>query len=168
MLEADSAILDAARAVTRVLRESRIRGAIIGGVAVGLHGHVRATLDVDVLAPEPLAVLDAALRAAGCDFNRRRREFVWHDVPIHLVTEAQAGRSAQRLTTIDKVLTVSLADLVNIKLRSGLRSLVRAQDLADVIGLIRARRLTAAFAARIDRDLRGDFRRLVRAVRAAD
>lgn len=53
-----------------------------------------------------------------------------------------------------------------MKLRSGLASTVRAQDLADVIGLIRARHLTAEFAARLQKDLRPEFRKLVKAVQA--
>jgi hypothetical protein len=32
---------------------------------------------------------------------------------------------------------VTLADLINVKLRSGSTNLLQAQDLADVIGLIR-------------------------------
>lgn len=31
MLDGESAVLDAARTVTRILRESRIRGAVVGG-----------------------------------------------------------------------------------------------------------------------------------------
>ena len=41
---------------------------------------------------------------------------------------------------------------------------MRAIDLADVIGLIRARRLNATFASKIAKELRPDFRRLARAV----
>lgn len=49
MLEGDGEILDVARDVTRILNEERIRGAAIGGIAAGLHGHVRATADVIAL-----------------------------------------------------------------------------------------------------------------------
>lgn len=165
VLDGESAVLDAARAVTRILRESRIRGAVVGGIAVGLHGHVRATLDVDVYVPEPLEDFGAALRAAGCTFNSRRREFRLGAVPIHIVTDDQTGGPPGRITTIDGIQTVGLADLINMKLRSGLESIVRAQDLADVIALIRICKLTAAFVAKLDRSLRPEFRKLVTAVR---
>ena len=60
--------------------------------------------------------------------------------------------------------TVSLADLISMKLRSGTRSVLRAKDLGDVIGLIRHHRLTGDFAAQIDPSLRAEFRRLLDAV----
>ena len=43
----------------------------------------------------------------------------------------------------------------------------RAQDIADVVGLIRVRGLTSEFASRLERGVRREYRRLVRAVRAA-
>lgn len=53
---------------------------------------------------------------------------------------------------------------MDMKLRTGLTSVVRSQDLADVIGLIRRHNLSGKFAPRIHEDLRGEFTRLVRAV----
>ncbi len=63
---------------------------------------------------------------------------------------------------------VALDALIEMKLRSGLRSPARAQDLADVVGLIRARGLSRRFASRLSPDLRENFRRLVQAVRATN
>lgn len=51
--------------------------------------------------------------------------------------------------------------------RSRTRSVLRAQDVADVIGLIRARGLTSAFARFVAKDVRADYRRLATAVRGA-
>ena len=166
MLEGRGAILDVARTVTRVLIDAEVDGAVIGGVAVTLHGHVRATSDVDVYIPDPLATFADQLRTAGFDFDAERREFSLAGVPVHLVTAAQAVPTPTHWITIDDVRTVSLADLINLKLRSGTRNLLRAQDLADVINLIRHHRLDGRFAARIAKPLRDDFRRLSRAVRA--
>lgn len=164
LLEGDSAILDVARDVSRILREADIRGAVIGGVAVVLHGYVRTTVDVDVFTPGPPEALAAALRTGGYRFRRAAREFVRGAVPVHLVLADQLGPPPKRLAEIDGVTTVSLADLINIKLRSGTRSVLRAIDLADVIGLIRCNRLSGAFAAKVDRPLRPEFRKLARAV----
>lgn len=75
------------------------------------------------------------------------------------------GGPASRISTIQRIQTVGLADLINMKLRSGTQSLLRAQDIADVIALIRACKLTPAFAAKLQRSLRGDFRRLTTAAR---
>ncbi|MBI5863204.1 MAG: hypothetical protein HZB38_01570 [Planctomycetes bacterium] len=166
MLHGDSKILEVARDASRVLRETRIDGAVIGGVAVVLHGYVRTTIDVDVFVPERAADFAAAITREGFRFDRSRREFVKGDVPIHIVTLDQLGSPPLRRKTIDNVLTVSLGDLITMKLRSGSRSVLRSIDLADVIGLIRAHRLTSTFAGRIDKSVRAEFRTLVRAVRS--
>jgi hypothetical protein len=42
-------ILDAARAASKALKKAGIRHALIGGLAVGAYGYVRATKDVDFL-----------------------------------------------------------------------------------------------------------------------
>jgi hypothetical protein len=60
--------------------------------------------------------------------------------------------------------TVSLADLINMKLRSGTRSVLRAKDIGDAIGLIRHHGLTNEFTPRIEKDLRPEFQRLVDAI----
>jgi hypothetical protein len=111
---------------------------VIGGVAVTLHGHVRATSDVDVYVPAPLAAFAERLRADGFSFDAGRREFSLDGVPVHRAPPAQAVPVPTHMRTIDDVRTVSLADLINLKLRSGLRDLARARDLADVVDLIRA------------------------------
>jgi hypothetical protein len=66
---------------------------------------------------------------------------------------------------IDDIMTVSLPDLLNLKLRSGMSKLTRAQDLADVIGLIEDRKLAGGFAAKLYQSLRAEFRKLVSAVK---
>jgi hypothetical protein len=165
LLSGEGQILDTARELTGLLDESGIEGAIIGGVAVVLHGHVRTTNDVDVFVADPDTFADS-LRAAGFRFHKARREFVKSGVPVHLVLEDQLGTAPANTLEIDGIRTVSLADLINMKLRSGLKSLVRAQDLADVLGLIRARRLSPQFAARLDKDLRSEFRKLRKALQS--
>lgn len=165
MLHGESKILDVAREVSGVLRSAEIPGAIIGGVAVVLHGYVRTTLDVDVWTPEPAERLAEALKDAGFVWNRSRREFAIAGVPVHLVLTDQTGREPARRREIDGITTVSLADLINLKLRSGTKSVLRAIDLADVIGLIRANRLGSSFAVKIDKPLRAEFRKLVTAIR---
>lgn len=168
MLEGESAILDAARDISRILREEGIRGAIVGGVAVGLHGHVRSTADVDVYVPEPLSVFADAMRRNGYAFDGRKREFRRAGIPVHVVTDEETGGAPKRVSEIRKITTVSLADLVNMKLRSGTASILRAQDLADVISLIRAHKLNGRFVPRVAPKLRAEFRRLVRAWKAED
>lgn len=163
MLEGRGQVMETARAATVALRESNVHGAVIGGVAVVLHGYVRTTSDVDVYVSD-LAAAGKALRARGFAFRRKDRSFIQAEVPIHLVTDSTAVAPSRPFETIEDVVTVSLADLINMKLRSGTEKLTRAIDLADVIGLIRCRELTAEFARELDKDLRPTFRKLARAV----
>ena len=51
-----------------------------------------------------------------------------------------------------------------MKLRSGTRSILRAKDIGDVIGLIRHHHLTKEFVRRLDKDLRPEFGKLVDAI----
>jgi hypothetical protein len=158
-------ILEVAREVGRILAANRIEGAVIGGVAVVLHGHARTTLDVDVFVGGDLQATKRALESAGFTFDRKARRFWKGDVAVDLVTIEEIETRPRSLVRIDGVPTVSLPDLVTMKLRSGLAHLVQAIDLADVIGLIRNRGLTSEFARQIPKDLRAPFRKLVRAVR---
>jgi Nucleotidyl transferase of unknown function (DUF2204) len=167
MLEGRGAVLETARHVSRVLQENHIAGAVIGGVSVTLHGHVRATSDVDVFVPEPLATFAEHLRSAGYGFDPTRREFIRQQVPVHLIPPSVAIPAPRDFKVIDDVRTVSLADLINLKLHSGASSVLRSQDLADVIALIRANKLDGRFVSRINKPLRPAFRKLFAAVRGS-
>jgi hypothetical protein len=164
ILDNRGAVLDIAREVSRLMRAAGIRGTVIGGVAVVLHGHVRTTRDVDIFIPPPLEPLADLLTASGFTFDRAGRAFVRQGLPVHLVLPEQVGPPPKEIVEIEGVTTVSLADLIGMKLRSGGADPLRAQDLADVIGLIRHHRLTGGFARHLDRDLRPAFRRLVRLI----
>jgi hypothetical protein len=135
-------------------------------VAVVLHGHWRSTKDVDLLAVSPLESVAEVLRAHGFRHDPARREFVRYreGIPVHLVAPEQAGTPARGTVEIEGVVTVALPDLIEMKLRSGTANLLRAQDLADVIGLIRRHRLSGEFARHLDRTLRPTFRKLARAI----
>lgn len=164
MLDGKGAIMDVARRVSHVLNARGIEGAVVGGVAVVLHGHVRTTVDVDVYTPVP-AELAEALRADGFAFDSAAREFSLGQVPVHLVTpDLVPDRPQGEVVEIDGIRTLPLAALVSMKLRSGLGNLLRAQDLADVIGLVRRHQLGPDFAARLDKPVRSEFRKLARAV----
>ena len=165
LLDGRGAILDAAREISAALREAGVEGAVVGGVAVVLHGHVRTTVDVDVYSSEPAARLTGVLESLGFSLDPERREFVREGIVVHIVRPDQVGTAPGRLVEIEGVTTVSLADLIAMKLRSGLAKLTRAQDLADVIGLIRRCGLTGGFSSRLSSDLRPEFRKLVRAIR---
>jgi hypothetical protein len=164
LLHRDGPLLQVAREVSRILREAGIDGAVIGGVATVLHGHVRTTLDIDVFVPPPAKTVGDVLLKNGFQFDASKKEFVRDGVPVHLVLEPQTGYVPTGRAEIDGITTVDLPDLINLKLRSGTRSVTRAQDIADVIGLIRVRQLTSKFASQIEKDLRPEFRKLAAAI----
>jgi hypothetical protein len=164
MLEKRGAVLDTARRVSAIFRDAGIDAAVIGGVAVFLHGYERTTMDVDVFVPGPTKRAADALKDAGLKFIAPTREFRSGKVPVHLVDSTIAKPAPAKRSTIEDVVTVSLADLINLKLQSGTANIARTQDIADVIGLIRANRLNGAFAAKVSKPLRSEFRKLVNAL----
>lgn len=164
MLDKKGTLLDVAHEVSQLMRKAGIPGVIIGGVAVVLHGHVRTTKDVDVALTPPLEPLAEILTANGFIFDRKKKEFRKHGVPVYLVLPEQFGRISDEVVEIEGISTVSLAQLINMKLRSGSENLLRAQDLADVIGLIRHHRLSSEFARHLDKNLRPAFRKFVRMI----
>jgi len=165
MLEGKGTILEVAREASRLMDEAGVAGVVIGGVAVTLHGHVRATMGVDVLVDPPLARISDLLTANGFEYDTKRREFVKQGVPVHLVRPEDAGIEKRgEAKVIDGITTASLADQIEMKLRSGTTQPLRAQDLADVIGLVRHHRLTGEFATKLDSSLRREFRKIVQLI----
>jgi hypothetical protein len=164
LLEHRGSLLDVAREVSQMLQRGGVHGAIIGGIAVVLHGYVRSTTDVDVLVDEPLTIIADLLKAEGFQYNRARREFVRGEIPVHLVTCEQVGKIPEKTIEIDGIMTVELASLIEMKLASGSKNILRAIDLADVIGLIRQNSLTGEFASHLEKSLRPAFRKLVKAI----
>lgn len=96
---------------------------MIADVAAVLHGHVRTTLDVNVLVYVPLASMGNSLKAAGYASDSKRREFLKELIPVHLVCESDVAVPRDEFTEIEEVQTLSLRDLVNRKLNSGIGSL---------------------------------------------
>jgi hypothetical protein len=159
-----SVILDFARKIIGLTRQAGIPGAVIGGVAVGLHAHVRTTVDVDVFVDQPLPALADLLTAAGSQYDPSRREFVRDEVPVRLVTREQVATPPRQTVEFDGITTVSLADLVEMELGSGSNIILRTQDLADLMGLIRKNGLTGEFARQLDRSVRPDYWNLATAI----
>lgn len=160
----DSPILDVAGEVSAIIRAQGLEAAVIGGVAVVLHGHVRTTLDVDVYAADA-DQLAGALRAAGFAWDAKHKQFSKAGVPVQIVTPQHVSTPPRQYQDLQGIRTVSLADLINIKLRSGSSNILRAQDMADVIGLLQHHAITSRFLPRIDKDLRPTFRQLLRELR---
>jgi hypothetical protein len=162
-MQGRGSVLQTAREVTELFRSEGIKAAVIGGVAVALHGCIRSTVNVDVFIHDPDRAAEALIQH-GFTHDPEQRQYVKDGVPVRLVTRLQASIEPMEMMEIDGIRTVSLADLINLKLRSGARNLLRARDLADVIDLIRLRELTLGFASRIDPSLREEFRKVIEAI----
>jgi hypothetical protein len=65
MLDKRGAVIETAKVIPRLLRDNQIPGAIIGGVAVVLHGHIRTTRGVDELIQQPLKSIRPIMEREG-------------------------------------------------------------------------------------------------------
>ena len=162
LLDKRSALLDIAREISQLMREGGIAGAVVGGIAVVLHGHMRTTKDIDIFVEGALQSLAELLIAKGFSLDSLKKEFVREGVPVHLVTIDQLKQPPRKTIEIEGITTISLEDLIEIKLRSGSSNVLRAQDLADAIGLIRHHRLTGEYARHLDKTLRPTYRKLIK------
>ena len=167
---------DAALKCHAALEEAAIPHAVIGGVAVCLHGYQRNTVDLDLLVrPEDSADVKAALEKAGFCWNAEQVEFHAVDGPaVQLVfAGSSAGRdsgmklpdpsSAKTIVDIEGLPVITLAKLIEIKIACGSGSLRRThKDFADVVELIAANGLGMSFARFVHKSVRSVFRELVK------
>jgi len=149
----------------------RLRGivdaAVVGGIAVYLHGGGRSTVDLDLYSADRSATA-AQLETAGAAWDKAGREHVLDGVAIHIITPQDAGVTIARTSIIDGIRVVTLKDLIAIKLLCGLKTPGRSKDIGDVEELIRAAPLDKRFAAKLPKSIRPEFKALVDAVRAGD
>ncbi len=124
-------VLDDARRVSAMLSSLGVPHALVGGLAVGLHGHPRATKDVDFLVGEEAFATTTPLLS----FREELSGVVqWGviDLIAALPTDALLA-SAVSQGGPGVVPVVGIETLVLMKLRAS-----RTQDLADVEALVRA------------------------------
>lgn len=161
-----------------VLAGQRIDHAIVGGVAVCLHGYRRNTVDLDLLIrPEDAARVQSILEAEQFQWLPAQTEFRSPSgVAVQLVLAGQSEGPGQpatfpspsdtkHMTIIEGLPVLSLAQLIQAKLACGLGDMRRThKDFADVVELIAIHRLEATFARRLHPSVRKEFRALVRRV----
>jgi len=169
---------DVQRAVSRLvarLEELEIPHAIAGGLAVSAHGHVRVTVDVDVLlTAEGLERFKEASLGRGwveTFVGSKGLRDTQHNVRIDvLLTDDYPGDGKPKpvrfpdpvtvAVRMDNMSFVSLPCLIELKLASGMSAPGRLQDLADVISLIRRNALAKDFAANLDAYVRAKYEEL--------
>ncbi len=167
----------AARGIARRLGDLEIDYAIAGALAVNAHGEPRMTADVDVLVtPEGLARFkDACLgrgyvekfpgsRGVRDTVNQVSVDFLLtggypgdgKPKPIRFPDPSKAGIETEDYRVL------SLPTLIELKLASGMTGPNRLQDLADVIALIRAKKLPESYAGELHPYVRPKYRELWR------
>jgi hypothetical protein len=173
MGEAD--VQRAARRIATALGAIGVPYAIAGGLAVAAHGHLRVTVDVDILmTAEGLARFKARWLGLGWierfPGSRGMRD-AESNVPIDvLITGDYPGDGKPKAVVfpdpaavgiqVDGTSVLSLLPLIELKIAAGLSSPDRLQDFADVIALIRANDLPEAFGTGLDPSIRDKYAEL--------
>lgn len=165
--------------VARRLSDAGIDYAVIGGMALALHGFVRPTQDVDLLvSPEGLEKFHAELVGRGYvpTFQGARKHFrdTETGVKVEMITAGEYpgdGKPkpvifpdpAAKSETIAEHRVINLPTLIELKLASGLSAEHRQlRDLADVQQLIETLDLAKSLSEQLDASVRDEYLRLWR------
>lgn len=175
----DASLWQAAAACHEALAQAGVPHAIVGGVAVCLHGYRRTTIDIDLLVrPEDMGTILRVLEAAGFNWNGEDHEFRSPaGIPVQLLAAGEkAGKGSEVVLpspadldaaiVIEGLPVLSLARLIEAKIACGEGDPRRThRDFADVVELIAQHGLDGSFAQHLHKRVRAAFRRLVRHVR---
>lgn len=166
---------DAARASHAALTRAELPHALVGGVAVCLHGYQRNTVDVDLLVRrEDAPAARAALEASGWQWIDERSELKSPAGVVlqFLLAGDKAGPDSEvalpdpadstAVTRLEGLPVLRLARLIETKLACGQGNLRRThKDFADVVELIAIHNLSRSFARYLHKSLRSAYRELV-------
>ncbi len=176
---ANESLWDTAVRCHDVLAAAGIPHAIVGGVAVCLHGYRRNTVDLDlVVRKSDTPAIRKSLADAGFVWNSKEAEFTSpQGIPVQfLLTGDRAGKGSEvslpdpsesrSVTSVEGLSVLTLARLIETKIACAEGNVRRAyKDLADVVELIAVNRLNGSFARYLHKSLRPTFRELVRRAR---
>lgn len=168
-----SPIHDAMRRLAKTLTEMEIPFAIAGAMAANAHGHRRTTADVDILVRrEDLQRFKEQHSGRGWidkfEGSKNFRDTINNvnfdvlivgDFPGDGLPKPVAFPEPESVVEYrdEEIPYVSLKSLLELKLASGMTAAHRLQDLADVIQLIRANQLPAAFAEQLNPYVRDKY-----------
>lgn len=175
MLENHS-LWDVATQCHQALSENKIPYAVIGEVAVCLHGYQRNTVDLDLLIrADDQPLVRETLEAISFTWDSVRAEF---STPANVAVQfLLAGQRAGKNSTvrlpdpaasdvwreIEGLPVLTLAKLIESKIACGEGNLRRThKDFADVVELIATNKLDGSFARNLDKSIRPAYRELVR------
>lgn len=168
----EAGVQQAAEAIARRFHELGIDYAIVGALALGVHGVLRLTVDVDVLIRrDDLSRFKARWLGRGYAevfAGSKAVRDTEHDVKIDfLLTGEYPGDGKPKPVSFpdpkdvrlagQRFAAVSLPALVEMKIASGMTAPHRGQDLVDVQRLARAARLPRDFGAKLHPYVRAKF-----------
>jgi hypothetical protein len=180
-LRGESKVHETLRRLADRLDEAGVEFAVAGGLAVGARGHLRVTVDIDLLvSAEGLGRFKDrwlgrgyAERFPGSKGVKDSETGVPIDFlvagdypgdgkpkPVRFPDPASLPRGEGSPRVLD------LRTLIELKLASGVSAADRLIDLADVIALIRANRLGAEFVDGLDPSVQSKFAELWRAAQS--
>lgn len=133
---------------------------VVGGIATLLHGGGRTTRDIDIYSAD-FWETHRRLEKAGILWDSERREHLIDGVAVHMVGDDSLGGPPKRVSVIEGVIVIGLADHIRGKMTVGLDNINRSKDIADVLELIRVVPLKKDFAAKLPTKLRSAFKKLV-------
>jgi hypothetical protein len=153
--------------------------AIVGGVAVCLHGYQRNTVDLDLLVRrEDGDAVRATLERGSFVWNAKSAEFRSPSgVPVHFLLAGERAGSGSEVRLpdpaqpeyvdeVEGLPVLSLAKLIESKIACGQTNVRRThRDFADVVELIAQHHLQSSFAASLHKSLRPAFRKLLKAAK---
>jgi hypothetical protein len=175
----DDPVHQTLRKIAVKLDELGIPYAIVGGMALGAHHFVRATVDVDILVTaEGLKKIHDHLDGRGFVppfAGSRNLRDVDTGVRIKFVVHGQfPGDGKPKAVAfpdpsiaaeiINSVRCLRLPELIEIKLASGMTNPARLRDLADAQELTRVLKLPQDFAQQLNPFVRGKFQELWQAL----
>ena len=183
MLAGRGKLWETLKRISETLDALGIDYALIGGLALFLHGRQRLTEDVDLLVERhSLDKIHDALVGKGYlpafAGSRNLRDTIT-GIPVEFVTSGEYPGDGKPkpiafpLPNADSVeqegiKVVSLRKFVELKLASGMTAAHRLQDLADVLAVIQIKPLDESFAQQLNPYVREKYLELCRAAKNKD
>lgn len=171
------------RNLARGFADEDIDYAVIGGMALVLHGYERLTVDLDLLMTrEGLAMFVERFVGEGYApaFPEAKKHFrdVETGVKVEIITTGEySGDGKPKPVSFpnpgsvfeitDGIKVINLSSLIELKLASGLSAEHRVKDIADVQQLIETLDLSRPFGSNLDPSVREEYDRLWEATRRA-
>jgi hypothetical protein len=162
------------RNLARNLAAAGIDYAIVGGMALVMHGYVRATQDIDVLLSQDRldefrrSLLRRGFVPAFQGATRMFRDTTTNIVVKTLLVGEFPGDGKPKAVSFpnpavfaverDGIQVLTLTKLIELKLASGLSAADRLKDLADVQELIRTLKLPEDLTLELDESVRKTYR----------